>query len=425
MPKLLDSLALSLALSATACGAANGVKGSLRHDELNAQKAHFVATNEIMPDGYDCRPIQEKTKRNVWACCLTIAPFKDCQNMPLHEVRNFTQANTTPVNGSRVANYRPFKDYIPAETYMDYLAKMAGNAEGLAKAMSSFLHYEDVSDDRLLPAVEIMAEGGGDCDNQANLFVELLKKLGKHTGHDYKARIIGMAESKHAVAIFLDTDSVWKSFDQSLPFNQIGTSNSPLDLLKASQEFGKSKTKEHSFFERSPLIRNAGKGARMDVYIDPNTLLPSGGELAITPEIYYQEGMSPDEFAGGNEWRKFTLTHVHFKNGVEVYYNHGVLTQVSDRGKTSFYKNNVVIQIQYEGGSPVKREDFNDDGILTRRAYRSGIEEVYENGVLYQKIYEKGLIDFEVFFKSGGIRQRSYRDGRVELFDESGRRKRK
>jgi|GEM_PF-3061094 len=453
MPRLLDSIALSLALSACSpLAVKSGPNGThartpdqFQLTVLSTPSASVAApavapVPPAIPDGFECKSVQNEVKKDITRCCLTIAPHKACREMGATESEKFSKDNVIDFGEKKVPNFASIKGWVSGtgaaqetgataqdngispEMYMKYLVQAAKNAADLAATLTAFVKYQTINDDSLLTASEIVSRGTGDCDNVANLFVELLEKLGKKQGIDYKAKVIGLDGANHAVAVFLDTDGKWKSLDFSLPFNELRQSDGHPDLFSASTVFEKQKGKSNKFFARKKLGATAGSGARIDHIIDPETMMPNGKELALAVGFDYSPSINPDVFLKDYNWRQMDLTHIHYQNETTAYYRKGVFFQLTDESKFTIYnEKNIVTEIQYKKHPTIKYEYFTETGILERRDYKNGKSEVYLNGVLFQLTYSTGPLEYEVFHESGAIRQKNYRDGKTEWFDENGK----
>ena len=429
MPKLLDSIALSLALAACSPMAAKtGPNGqhSRTPDQISAvvsapASAQAKPAVPAIADGYECKRLQNAVKNDVTRCCLTLKPYNACHEVETAKAENFAKENTVSLNGRTVPNYTQFKDGIPPSVYMNYLAGSAKNATELATVLSAFIQYQEIQDDNMLTPEEILSMGSGDCDNMSNLFVKLLETLGKKSGYDYKAKVVGLDGANHAVAIFNDTDGKWKAFDLQLPFNEMRQINGRADLYSASSLFdGVKGMSDRSFYERKKLGPAAGAGAKVDNFLNLETLIPSGREIAATVDLDYSPDFNPDSILNGYNWRQTEVTHIHFRKGYAIYFHSGVLSQVTEPTKITLYENNAVNQIQYSNHPKIATENFDVTGQLVSRILRNGDGEVYNNGVIFQRLYAKGPIALLVYFPTGELKQKDYRDGRVEWFNEAG-----
>ena len=426
MPRLFDSIALTLALSSCApIGPNSGPNG--RHAATPDQiRASISATTAPAPaptaDGFECKSVQNAVKNDITRCCLIIAPHKACREMETSAAAEFSKKNTVEAGGGRIPNYAFFKDGIPPAMYMNYLAHAAKNATELAGALTKFVSYREIQDDNLLPPEEIISQGAGDCDNMANLFVDLLGKLGKKTGFDYKAKVIGLEDADHAVAIFLDTDGKLKALDFNLPFHELRQADGKPDLFSASNNFETNRKAGKNFFERRKLGAAAGRGARIDQFIDAETMAPSGKDMALAVDLDYRSDINPDLFLKDYNWRQTELTHIHYKNGTTAYYRKGLFFQLTEQDKITMYnENKVATEIQYKNNPTIKIEYYSATGHLERRDLKNGDSELYSNGVLFQRVYATGPVDYRVYRANGTISQLNYKDGKIEWFDENGR----
>lgn len=412
MPKLLDSIALSIVLASCApVGLKTGLNVNTSQDYKKTAVQH--AQQHDANDGFECKNIQEDVGEGIAQCCLTIFPHKSCKETARNDIAY--------LNGQPVPNYAVFREEIPPAAYMHYLVSRAQNARDIASVLSAFIRYGEVAEDLLFAGQEVLYQGTADCDNQANLFTELLGMLGKKIGHDYKARVIGLKQADHAVAVFFDTDGKWKSFDFNLPFNEIKYREDRLDFSSASRSFQVDPGKKQNFFERNKLGPEAGKGARIDYFLNSGTLTYDGNEIAVSVDLDFAAGLNPNSFLKNYSWQQAESAHIHYRNGFTAYYHKGELQQISEPERIIYFENNNIVQIQYLNHPVVVREYFSHAGMPERRQLQGGIDEVFKNGILFQRIYAEGDIAYEVFHECGFLLQRNYRNGRVEWYDNDGR----
>jgi hypothetical protein len=442
MPKLLDKMALAIALTACApaCqkpalpGLDSWTKAPNQESPLAvtaplaanpANPANSInSINSIAPvepDGYSCETVQNAVKNAVARCCLKINPYKACHEIENDDLEHFSNYNTVNLAGRPLPNYVYFKQGIPPAIYLKYLADSSNSATDLAYALTKFIKYRDINDDKLLPPEEIIAQGAGDCDNTANLFVYLLNLLSKKTSYDYKAKVVGLDGANHAVAIFFDTDGKWKALDMALPFNEIAQNAGKPDLFTASSIFQQNRKVGPMFYERHQLGQSAGEGARIDLFIDPATMMPNWRELSAVLSLDYDPRLNLDKLLSGYNWRQAKLAHLHFNGGVTAYYKQGELNQLTEQNKITFYASGKVYQIQYVNHPELELENFTEDGALESREFKNGTIEIFSNGALFQRLFKQGQVRYIVYYASGAVRQKNYRDGRVEWFDENGR----
>jgi hypothetical protein len=409
-------------ISAEVSGAAGGARGAeAQAGGRNVLSATQKPAAQATPNGYECQRLQNAVKNDITRCCLVINPHKACHEMETAQAGSFAKENTTTINGRTVPNYTHFKNGIPPAAYMNYLAGLAKNATELAAALSTFVTYETIQDDNLLPAEEILSRGSGDCDNISNLFVKLLGILGTKNGHNYKAKIIGMAGANHAVAVFLDTDGKWRAFDINLPFNEMRQTNGRVDLFSASNSFERFHSiGDRSFFERKKLGPAAGQGARVDNFLNPETLMPSGKEISAMVDLDYSPRVNPDTFLIGYDWRKAELTHIHYRKGFSAYYKNGVFYQLTEQTKITVYENAMVSQIQYINHPSIEMENFTSTGLLESRVLKNGTAEIYNNGLLIQRQYKTGAFSCDFYYSTGAVYQRNFFDGKIEWYDGNG-----
>ena len=374
MPRLSDSLALTLAL--TSC---------------SPYAVKSVPYTSAAPDGYDCKQLQNGVKSEIERCCLTINPYMSCvetgRAVDALQARaggpdSYRSAGpvTAIVGGHKFPSYALFKKEIPPADYLKYLANTAQSAADLAGALTAFVAYQQIADGSLLAPEEIISRGAGDCDNMSNLFVEMLGMTGKKSGYNYRAKVVGMEEANHAVAVFLDTDGKWKSFDfKSRLIDIAHLPDGGADLYSASNIFENGKGDSGHFYVRKRLAPSAGKGSSADEYIDPETMNPNGKEIALTVNINYDPAIEPDFFIRDYNWRSTGMTHIHYLNNIAAYYRNGVFLQIDTPDRlTVFDKDHNVIENYYKNDPIITADFFTPSGFLKKRLYKDGRVERFD-----------------------------------------------
>jgi hypothetical protein len=362
MPRLFDSLALSLALAA--CSPAAGKIGPNGGQSRTPDRVSTVGGDvqnpgsraEAPADEYSCKKVQNAVNKDITRCCLSIKPYLSCHDMDQAKAAEFEKENTVETSGGKIPRYARYKDTIPAEKYLSYIANTAKTAAEIAEVLTTFVNYQTIDDNSLLSAEEIITRGTGDCDNMANLFIDVLKKLGTKSGFDYQTKIIGLDTANHAVAVFKDKDGKWKSFDFKVPFYEIrDLGGGAVDLYTASEIFEKHRMDDCQFYERKRLEPVNEKATISDDIIFSEAMRSTEKDLALMVNMDYDANIDPGHFLKNDNWKKTKITRIHFLKDITVYYKYGVLLQISDTTKITIYdKDRNIVEVQLKKKTPKK-----------------------------------------------------------------------
>lgn len=261
-------------------------------------------------------------------CCLIFNDKDACWEGGLAEM---SKVNVKTVNGKDIVGYDLVKGQVSAEQYKEYVVSKIDGVRGVGEFVGQMVKYKRMDDGLLYSSNDVIQFGGGDCDNLANLFKDLLQRVGEKIGHDYQCKVVAMPMANHAVAVFLDRDGQWKSFDQRMPFLTIGERGEDFDLHKASKQFGDYQSgddeKENLFCERKKLTGSMfGRGAFYDWYFEGGNIELMDELLVVVMDKIYDREQVPLSFCPVERCGRFERVEVQFNDAV-AYYSRGRLTE--------------------------------------------------------------------------------------------------
>jgi len=392
--------------------------------------------------------IAKERINQIATCCVAVAHKTMCWEGKVGVAKKAALDNSVVINKVdkptgeedliRVVRYPFLKkspNNISVNEYWEYLMAHIDSAEVAGMFIHALINYDDAklkkdAEDRLfMSGSEILEMGKGICGDISNLMKEILLRLGKKIGHNFKPKVIGLTPAKHAIVVFLDKDGKWKGFDQHMPFEEIKNTSDGFDLYSATGLFAEHRPKGTSalnhpslFYEvQKPDDRYAGLGARTDVYdIDQRTLKSDYTLLKIHTRTPMDLQRNPGDYYTEQDWKKFKQVEVVFLDITLIYQNGKLIERAfkDGKGRVAFEKidsqTGLIEQRTFRNGD---FELFDIKGVLKQRTYANGDYETYIGGQLEQKIYKNpsNPVDFEVFGPGGKVVERHFRDGRVEI----------
>jgi len=315
-----------------------------------------------------------------------------------------------------------------AEEYYRYISSNIENVDDIMAVLNGFITYYEDPQNRVHPAEVTLAAGFGDCDNYAWLAKKLLDDLGCRKNFNFNARVIGLGD--HAVCIYTERNGDTYSIDQH---KRIKTTS----IYEASPLFEPFKDPSNEI-EETVLY---GKDVEARITLDQTMKNNYERILFMLYKMDFSRDFSPRD-ALPEDWNKYKITQVNFKDESGIIYKNGKLFSIFDKSKNerdvfdedgdlkqrdfsdgkwaTFYKGTGKIrQINYPEKSEIKNEVFTMNGTILQKTYKDGSFEVfYENtDKIYQKNYASGDVAVEVFDLQGKLTQRNFRNGIREAYN--------
>lgn len=315
---------------------------------------------------------------------------------------------------------------ISPKEYFDYLVTLIETPEDIVALVNMpIVEWKPDSSekDRLEHGQNTLANGGGDCDNISWLAKELLDQLSCKKGHDYKAKVVGMPDTNHAITIYKDLEGNLCSIDQWDHKKNIG------NIFQGSTHFeGKDQSGIFGIELFSPDIQVRRS-------LDPKTLQANNIRMEVMAYLPNFENFTPEKKLP-KDWTEHGQCDVLFSDGSYVRYISGKLRQKDlPNGEIHAYGSaGGLIQIDRANGDV---EQYNEKtGFLTQKTFASPQKDgtigllYYEgegNETIQMRVFEeKNEKEKEYYWPNGKVKQENYRNRSAEykivFYDETGER---